>query len=178
MLPPCAAHKDLGSHLTDYDMFATSIEDGVRGKGKGDKTPKVPALLALQDGDPKKEDAPPEPRSEVQLLEEAMVKARKMRDLAAKTIADFEEGVTMVSATQFWSKKAKTGTDLLKAHMEESLKQLKQVMGSKTKTLELLKQKMIACGQEVKTLQAHDKEHKQLANKTFSKASGSKSKIK
>ena len=91
--------------LTNTSSILSNTNKGkglpaLKGKGKG-----KPGLLALLDKD-KKPTKDPVDKTPEQLLEDALSKARKMRDLATNTITSMEEQVSLTRKSKFWSKTA------------------------------------------------------------------------
>ena len=158
---------DIMSMLGDTSLLAASdlskgkgksMSDLAKGKGKGKGKGRQ---LALEDT----------PRTEEQLLEDAQLKCRKMRDLCSKTLADLELSIQAVKKSKFWSKVAQKDADELKSELEIQCGELKMVLLKKSDDYDKLKSVCLEAAGYVKSAIVQMKEFKGLVHKTASKAS-------
>ena len=132
-----------------------------------------PSFLAIEDDKPEK----PE-KTEEQLIDGALGEAKKMRDLALATIANYENATQKVKSSKFWSKAAHKDAEQGLRSLNLAADDLKKFISKPKMGLGLIKGKIMECGLAVKTATASIREMNQLANKTGSTASSSKSKSK
>ena len=135
-------------------------------KGKG-----RPPLLAIKDV-PK---PPPPEKSHEKLVEEALAKARKMRDLAYATATNYEDANTEVKKSKFWSKAAQKDADVKLTELKTAAETLKKFLSTKkTDDINLIKGRIMECGIVVKACIGSIKEFKHLSAKTGSVATSKK----
>ena len=157
--------KDMDNMVSDNMWSTKYLEKGsgkgqslTKGKGKG------------KGGEPP---APPVPKSEEDMLEEAYSKTRKMRDLCTSTVANMEESVLMVKKSKFWSKAAQKDAQSYIEGLSNEIVNLKKMLLKKNVSYDELKEASMQAAAVVKECQAYVKEWQQLANKASSKASSS-----
>ena len=143
-----------------------------KGLGKG-KLKGLPGQLALEDD---KEEKPP--KSDAQLITEALTKAKKMRDLAFGTVANIEDALTTVKGSKFWTKAAHRDASEVMAEVQEAADGLKKFINKPILDEDLIKGKIMECGLLTKKGQNLVKEINGLCNKASSVAGSSKSKKK
>ena len=158
--------------LGDGALF--SAKQNSKGLAKGLGKGKLKGLpghqLALEDDKP--------PKSDAQLITEALNKAKKMRDLAFATTANIEDSLTVVKGSKFWSKAAhKDATEIL-TEVQVAGDSLKKFITKPTHNEDLIKGKILECGLIIKKGQNLIKEINGLCNKASSVAGSSKSKKK
>jgi hypothetical protein len=127
------------------------------GKGKG-KTPQ----LAIEGAE----------KTDAQLLEEARSKAKKMRDLAFATVANFEDALAQMKKCKYWSKAAQKDSETILVELKYVADDLKKFIGKNSDDLELWKGKIMYCAVSVKKGTNQIKELKMIAAKTGSVATG------
>jgi hypothetical protein len=157
-------HKDLVGLLGDTALFSRTGPKGLTkgsakglGKGKG-----KPAPLPIEDA-----------KSDEKLLEEAKNKAKKMRDVAFATIANFEDALADMKGCKFWSKAAQRDAEGILLELKTAADDIKKFVGKPTDDIELVKGKVMECAIAVKKGTSQVKELKALANKTGSVAAAS-----
>ena len=162
--------KDLIGLLNDSALFSRPAAKGLgkgstkgiadgKGKGKGKVNGQQ---LALEDE-----------KDEAKLLESAKGKAKKMRDLAWATVANFEDSLTQMKHCKFWSKAAQKDSELILHELKVSADELKKFIGKGSDDIELWKGKIMQTGIHVKKGTNQLKELKLLVNKSGSVAAGS-----
>ena len=154
--------------LTDQSLYSMEMGKGL-GKGVGGK-----GLLMLK-GKGKGHHQPEQPKSEESLLDDALQKARKMRDMCNNTLSNLEESVQAVKKSKFWSKAAQEDAQQLMADLQNEVGTLKKALLKKTVSLEEVKE-IVQAALKFKECQHSVKEFRQLANKTGSVAASSSSK--
>ena len=145
----------------------------LKGTGKG-----KPGLLALLDkGGPPKKD--PVDKTPEQLLDDALSKAKKMRDLAANTVTSMEEQVMLTKKSKFWSKIAQKEADDHVQKIKDAASSMKKFLQKQNITdVDLVKGRIMECGLAVKLAQNQIREYKHLLMKASSVAGSTKSKKK
>jgi hypothetical protein len=158
--------KDLDGLLADSALFSSTLTAKGTGKGnlaKGKKGLKGKTLE--KDG---KNPPVPAQKSEEELLADALTKARKMRDMTASCISNFEEALADVKKSKFWSKAARKDADSLLEELQSLEKDLKSVLIKRSVGLEALKKKIMEAALKVKEASCQIKEFRHLAGKTGS----------
>jgi hypothetical protein len=112
-------------------------------KGVGKNKPK---FLAIEDD--KKDPKPP--KSDEKLIDEALSKAKKMRDLAFSTVANYEDAMNAVKHSKFWSKAANKDALAGLQELQEAADSLKKFTSKLILDLDLIKGKIMDCGLGVK----------------------------
>lgn len=154
--------KDLIGLLGDSALFSQRAPKG-KGPSKGDAKGKgKKGQLAIEDE-----------KSDEQLLEEAKHKAKKMRDLAFATVANFEDALKQMKHCKFWSKVAQKDSEIILSELKAVADDLKKFIGRNSDALELWKGKIMECAIHVKKGTNQVKELKLLVNKTGSVAAAS-----
>jgi hypothetical protein len=159
--------KDIEAMQTEQAMLTSSLhikgkglgKGKVKGKGKGEP-------LAIEDGEEVEE------KSQEELLEEALGKAWKMRDLCSSCIYTYEDAERELAKSKYYSTALKKDIASTKENLDDACKLLKSVLVKKKVTLEQVKHACVTAAAQVKATQSQIKEFRQLANKTASKASG------
>ena len=150
-----------------------------KGYGKAAITPggkPKPPFLAIEDD--KKQPNPKGEKTDEQLMDEAFNKAKKMRDLAFSTIANYENAMDSVKGSKFWSKTAhKEALDGLQA-LQMAGDTLKKFISKPKMDIDLIKGMIMECGLAVKTATSSIKNMNNLANKAGSIAPSMKLKGK
>lgn len=169
--------QDTEGLLSDSNLMATT--ELCKGKGKADLG-KGKANTKGKGHGSRKGDYPnppePTPKTEEELLEDALVKCRKMRDMTMATWANFELALQPLKKSKFWSKAAQKDAEVLKDQLEFHGKELKNCLLRHAGNFDKIKGAVVEAAGTVKEAQAQMKEFKQLASKALSKATSSKSK--
>ena len=169
--------QDTEGLLTDAAVMACT--DVAKGKGKSDLGKgKVHKGKGKGLGKGPQDPNPPEPvpKTEEEQLDDALSKARKMRDMTMATWANFELSLEAVKKSKFWSKAAQKDALVLKDQLEAHGQELKNVLLKHAGNLEKIKGAVVSAAGTVKEAQGQMKEYKQLTNKALSKASSSRNK--
>lgn len=140
-----------------------------KGLGKG-KLKGALGQLALDDEKPQK--------SESQLIQDALNKAKKMRDLAFGTAANIEDALTTVKGSKFWTKAAHKDAAEVLDEVQQAGDGLKKFINKPTLDEHLIKGKIMEVGLVIKKGQQLIKEINGLCCKAPSAAGSSKSKKK
>jgi hypothetical protein len=164
--------KDLDGLLADSALFSSTLT--VKGAGKGglskgfsgkglakgvkgkDAAAAAAAAAALAD------------QSEEEKLGLALSKARKMRDITASCISNFEEALAGVKKSKFWSKAARKDADNLLDELQTLAKGLKFILMKKGVGLEAVRNKILEAASKVKEASCQIKEFRHLAGQTGS----------
>jgi hypothetical protein len=169
--------KDMCQLLNNTSSMMTQKGKGkglpaLKGNGKG-----KPGLLALLDkGRPPKD---PVEKSPEQMLDDALTKAKKMRDLASNAVTSMEEQINLTKKSKFWSKAAQKEADEQIQKLSEAALTMKKFLQKQNITdPDLVKGRIMECGIAVKVAQSQIREYKQLLMKASSVAGSSKSKKK
>ena len=154
--------KDIEALLHEQAMLTTSMKPKGKGLGKGDTSGKNKDTkpLAIEDK-----------KSDEELLEEALSKARKMRELCTSCLYAYEDAERELKASKYYSTALKKDILATKEKMDVHCKQLKNCLVKKTVSLEVVKQACVTAAAQVKHNQGQIKELRQLTHKTASKAS-------
>ena len=171
--------------LNDTSMFTNFRGKGIgkglakgapaiKGNGKGKAGGK--GFLAILDLPPQKEPAEKTPEK---LLEEALTKAKKMKDLAANTASSMEEQIKLTKKSKFWSRVAQKEAEENLEKVNEAHAVLKKFLQRQNITdIDLVKGRIMECGLVVKVAVSQIREYKQLLLKASSVAGSTKSKKK
>lgn len=136
------------------------------GKGKG-KGKLLPGQLALEDDKP--------PKTDDQLINEALNKAKKARDLAQSTVANIEHALISVKGSKFWTKAAAKDAGEVLVEVQQAGDGLKKFITKPIMDEALIKGKIMDVGLIIKKGQNLVKEINGLCNKAGSVAASSKS---
>ena len=112
--------KELDDMLADaatmgFGAKGSSLVKGSLAKGKG-KDGRQKEQLALEDL----------PKTEEELMEDALAKARKLRNLIGTTLGDFEEAYTSFRKTKFCTAKARHDAESVQDNLKSSEKRIKK----------------------------------------------------
>ena len=184
-LEPGETHQEHFSKLYHQEAMGLGLEDiagGPKGKsfgkgkgnnkGKNKGSGKGSGLLALKDKEEEEEEE--NGRTEEEEYKEALKKARKARDLVAKTQSDLEEALGKASSKL--SRQGKAGAEGWSAQLTKNLAQMKLVLsGKKQTTSAQLQAQLEEVAKVVRGAKDETKELKQLSNKAASHAPSKKS---
>ena len=160
--------------IADNALFASTLSNAGKGQGKGlgkgwKGKPKG-RPLAVKDKE--------EEKDEEGQMEDALNKLRKMRDISASTAANFEEAMTLVTKSKWWSKAAKVDAEALLEALKLQMGHLKKLLLNKNLDLRTIKDNVMDAAVKVKEGIANIKEFKQMALKSNSVGAASSSKQK
>ena len=150
-------HKGKGKSLGKGIGKTISVGSG-KGRGKGQ--------LAL-------EDLPPLEKTAEKLLDEALNKARRMRDLCFNTASNYEEAMLDVKKSKFWSKAAQKDADFALAELKALGESLKKFLMKKVFEIAVVKTRLVGAGKHVKDCLLQIREFRQMAAKAGSVYTGS-----
>ena len=166
--------------LNEASMFTN-----FRGKGLGKGTPAVKGtgkgkggkgLLAILDNPPQ---LPPAEDTPEKLLEKALSKAKKMRDIAMNTITSMEEQINLTKKSKFWSREAQKEAEENVDKLKEAHATIKKFLQRQNITdIDLVKGRIMECGLVLKVAMSQIREYKQILSKASSVAGSTKSKKK
>ena len=129
----------------------SNLGKGSLAKGKG-KEGRQKKQLALTD----------KPKTEEELLEDALTKARKMRNLIGTTLGNFEEAYSSFRRTKFCTAKARHDAEAVQDALKEAEKMKKLLLG-KAVSYEGAKALLVEAATTVKEAQAEIKEFKHMS---------------
>ena len=137
-----------------------ALQDKGKGKGKGKA---VPPLLAIKDDPEFPPPAPPAPKTEEELVEEALQKCRKMRTLLQNQVSTLEEHLQNLKGNKFWTKEAAKEAQEHKNSMQANIDILQKLVQAKTKKpLESFQSALLVAAAVVKTNLKSNKDYAQL----------------